>query len=256
MAAFTFILPNDSSKSGIMKNQVENRPAYQILKSYFEKQGFEFLSSRSQVFLSFDKMNPKSAPSIFTIIPSLVPVDLSKDPSHRAIGIIVLRNKDKYAYLAVEVLCNHKPYSIDTYTIYSLHNTKKEVVKIASIGKADIGKSEVNTITSKIVINLDRIGNPEMLDISLPAEDISGIIKTALSNLLNDEFTKKFPIAYKNAMLKETPMIEKFSRSMAIKKGNSEASRFACSCTCCNGCTTTSSSFSLSYDKGPSDSSR
>ena len=243
MSNQTLQLPS-SRNLEVIKNQIENQKGYQVLKRNFETQGFEFINSRSQIFITYDNSKPNANPSLFCIVPSLVPLDLKKDPNHKAVGIVVFINNNKYAFFATEVLVNHKPFQVENYALYTLKNDRKTLDKLLSVQKKDLVSQSIKVISSKIK-NI-RIEEKRTINANVPEEDFSFIIKNSLSNFLNDEFTKQYPNVYKNSMLKETSLILKFSQAIAFKKQNSASlSSWSCSSTCCNGCTTTSCSWSL-----------
>ena len=246
MSNQTFQLPT-SKNLDVIKKQIENQKAYQVLKQSFEKQGFEFIVSRAQIYISYDNSKLNINPSMFCIIPSLVPLDFKKDASHKAVGIGVFINNDQYSFIATEVLVNHKPYQIENYSLYIL-NENKNVELFLSIPKKDLVNNEINVVSRKI--KDATIDEKLILKANIPEADFGHIIKNSLSNFLNDEFTKQYPSVYKNSMLKESALIEKFSLAIALKKQTSAAkSSWSCSSTCCNGCTTTSSSWSMSWNK-------
>lgn len=240
MATQTFLLPTTHNLD-IIKTQVESQVPYRTLKAFFTKQGFEFVDSRAQVFLSYSQEN--SSPSMLCIIPSLVPIDFKKDASHRAVGICAFINGGQHAFLATEVLVNHKPYQIDSYSLFSL-NDAKGVDQVLSISKADLASKDIGAISKKIKDT--KFTAKGAINASIPQADFGLIVNSSLSAFLNDPFNNSSPADYKHRMMMESSMIEKFSQAVAAKQSNlAKASGYCCSCTCCNGCTTTSTSFSL-----------
>jgi hypothetical protein len=240
----TFQLPSGKNVDIITK-QIDQMLPYQVLKSFFEEQGFEFIYSRAQVFMTYDNNRDDARPSLMLVIPSLVPVDLKADANHKAVGITVLINDNDYAFVATEVLVNHAPYSIENYTLYSLTDDQT-VAPLLNIDKKALEANEVETITS--MIESIEIDPKRTLKGGVPKEDFQYIINSSLSKFLSDEYTQQYPDAYRNSMLKECSLVEKFSQAIALKKQNAESSAACCcSCTCCNGCTTTSSSFTISW---------
>lgn len=241
MSSQTFQLPTSNSPD-IIRNQVENQAGYKLLKSFFVKQGYEFVNARAQVFLSYSREN--SSPSMLCIIPSLVSLDFKKDANHKAIGIVAFINNNQRAFLATEVLVNHKPFQIDSYTLYSLNDTKG-VDQVLTVSKNELAKGDVATIGRKI--KETKFTAKGAINASIPQEDFGFIISNSLSNFLNDAYNKASPADYKHRMMMESSLIEKYSQAIAAKQTSlAKAAGYCCSCTCCNGCTTTSTSFSLS----------
>jgi uncharacterized protein YqkB len=244
MSNQTFQLPSGKNLD-VIKNQIENQKPFLALKKSFEEKGFEFIYSRSKIFVTHDTARANASPSLFCIIPSLVPLDLKKDPHHKAVGIVVFINNGKYAYFATEVLVNHKPFQIENYTLYGFGADRKKPDKLFSVPRKQLASKSIKQISSGIK-NV-RIDQKRTINANIPEADFEFIIKDSLSDFLNDEFTKHQPGSYKNSMLKETSVILKFSQAIAFKKQQSASlASWSCSSTCCNGCTTTSCSWSLS----------
>jgi hypothetical protein len=242
----TFQLPTNKNL-GVLENQIENKENYQRLKRHFEAQGFEFVNSRSQIYISYDDTKKNVNPSLICIIPSLVPLDLKCDPSHRAVGIVAFVNNDNYSFFATEVLVNHSPFQIDTYSLFAI-NADNEILNILSVTKKELLNDKIETISKKI--KEIKINQKGILNANVPEDDYSYVIKNSLSNFLNDEFTKHNPSSYKNGLLQESSLAEKFSLAIAYKKQVSASlASWSCSSTCCNGCTTTSSSWSSASDE-------
>lgn len=241
MSNQTFQLPTRNNLE-VIKNQVENQAGYKTLKAFFTKQGYEFVDARAQVFLSYSKEN--SSPSMLCIIPSLVSIDFNKDANHKAIGIVAFINNNQRGFMATEVLVNHKPFQIDSYTLYSLNDTKG-VDAVLNVSKNDLAKGDITAISRKI--KETKFTAKGAINASIPQEDFGFIISNSLSSFLNDPYNRASPADYKHRMMMESSLIEKFSQVIATKQTSlAKAAGYCCSCTCCNGCTTTSTSFSLS----------
>lgn len=240
----TYQLPADKNLE-IIKTQLESRQEFQSLLKRFEGEGFEFIFSRSKAFMTFDNTvenNPN--PSLFCIIPSLVPLDLDRDENHTAIGIIAFINNDRYAFLATEVLVNHKPFVISNYKLHYL-TKENEVDLMFEVNRDELEQYDIKELSERIKdIGLKEENN---INAGIVPEDFNFIIYNSLSEFLNDKYTEGYPRNYKESMLLETSLVEKFSLAIATKTQTSAIkASWCCSCTCCNGCTTTSTSFTLS----------
>jgi|SRR5690554_4133823 len=239
----TYKLPS-SKNLEIIRSQIETKEEFQVLLNYFNEQGFEFIFERSKIFMTFDNTidnNPN--PSLFCIIPSLIPVDLENDPNHTAIGLIAFINDSKFSFLATEVLVNHKPFEIDNYKLHYL-TEQKDIDLMFEVNREELKNNDIKELSRRIK-DLD-IQEGDSLNANIVTEDFNFIIYDSLKEFLNDDYTQHFPAEYKESMLAETSLVEKFSLTIATKHqvaiGNVS---YCCSCTCCNGCTTTSTSFSL-----------
>ena len=245
----TYQLPA-SRNLEIIRNQIEKRKDFQSLLNSFREKGFEFIYERSKIFMTFDNTkedNPN--PSLFCIIPSLIPVDLESDPNHTAIGIIAFINESKYSFLATEVLVNHGPFEIENYKLHYLTESN-EVNLMFEVNREELKNNDIKELSSRIK-DLD-IKKENSLNANIVTEDFNFIIYDSLKEFLNDEYTQHFPPEYKESMLAETSLVEKFSLAIATKQQIAIGKvSYCCSCTCCNGCTTTSTSFTLNLSLEP-----
>lgn len=241
--------PNDAAV--FMQKMLSQSPAFRSLRDYFvSKHGMSFILTRAKVFVyvappvaaTSDGTVPAPIPNIIGILPSFKPVNRT-DASHEAAGIVVHNNGGATATL---VKVSHNPFIVTEYAAHELDPDDLSRVIVSPIGAAELEKLSVEEAAKVMGVPKVFERNVDPSASSPIAADAATLYSMALQAILRDEYARPlYPQDGLNALLRQASLGVKLSQvhfqrySVALGKGG------YCSCTCCNGCTTTSFSLKL-----------
>ena len=227
-------LPNAEASAFAQLISREN-PDFTRFRDTFTAQGFKFLLERAKVFVYSALTERGVAASTFAIFPSLIPAKPS-DPFHIAIGIAV---HSSGGVVATTVKVDHKPFRVVEFTVHELVG---KTITSRSISIADLTSLSVEEAARKLGVPKLR---PQRGVAAEAAADpqLDRILATSFDQIIRDPHASPlYTPAALRSLLRQKPTIAKFAYvNQARYAAAGLTSRgFACSCTCCNGCTTTS----------------
>jgi hypothetical protein len=251
-------LPTRAAIQYVQKMQTSNE-AFARLIAQFTAEGFTFHMERAKVFMfSTPAFNAKGAadqpdepvgaePYLLGILPSFIKVKAS-DPSHVAIGISVLSNG---SVVAARVTVSHNPFRITDFTVHFPQGTK---VVSRTVSASRLQDASLATVSSELTKNVRPPATPRGANAVVPAGDrsmLEAIVTDAMHEILQDDYARPLytPEGFQ-ALLDQTSLAQKFGLALAVGgplplSAGIGRRGFACSCTCCNGCTTTSITISM-----------
>lgn len=240
--------PNDAAV--FIQKMMAQSAALRSLRDYFvSKYGMSFILTRAKVFMyvapaaaASDGTVPPPVPNIIGILPSFKPVNRT-DASHQAAGIVVHHNGGAMATL-VDV--SHNPFAVTSYTACEVDPEDVSRITESKIGAAELERASVEEAARMM-------GVPKVLESGIDpmaapptAADSAALYSMSLQAILRDAYARPlYPADGLASLLGQASLGVKLSQvhfqrySLAIGKGG------YCSCTCCNGCTTTSITIKL-----------
>lgn len=233
-----------------MQKMMVQSPSLKVLRDYFvSKHGMAFILTRAKVFMyvapgaaSSDGTVPPPVPNIIGILPSFKPVNRT-DASHQAAGIVVHHNGGAMATL-VDVA--HNPFSVTSYAACEVDPDDATQVIVSKIGAAELDRLSVEEAAKMMGVPKVFERNVDPLAATPSASDSATMYSMALQAILRDSYARPlYPADGLASLLGQASLGVKLSQvhfqrySLALGKGG------YCSCTCCNGCTTTSFSLKI-----------
>lgn len=243
----TMIMLKPADGVAFMEKMLAKSLPFQTLRDHFvSTAGMSFILSRAKVFMwvapSLDTEEIPS-PNILGILPSFKPVN-SSDPFHEAVGIVVHQNGGA---MATSVRVNHNPFVVTEFRSHEVDPDDLTQIITQTISAADLENLSVQDAAAAM-------GPPKIFPRNIdpksptPSEaDSSSLYDIALKTILTDAYARPlYPQEGLNSLLAQASLGAKLS-SVHFQRYTGVLSKgFYCSCTCCNGCTTTSFTLSLS----------
>ena len=258
-------LPSDAAKNFYEMRLVQD-PLFQRYYNYYTDQGFVFIPERALLFTGVRWSPVPGAtkvgdPYLLCVLPSFKPFDHSKQPTHRAVSLSIVRANNTNSISAAVAHVSHDPFQItsleyqllvppDTpasesdvadaaHTILS-RKVERMVLETQPAEKLPAFFSErlgvmSSSETQARAANLQDVWGPS-------AEEAGTIASTALRQLLEDEYARPlYPPGAINSLLADTPLIEKWTSALVTAAGHRGPvsglgfSLCTCTCCCCNG---------------------
>lgn len=244
----TLIMLKQADAVAFMEKMLAKSPAFQSLRDNFVKtQNMAFILARAKVFMYVAPTIDTAAsptPNILGILPSFKPVNRA-DAFHEAAGIVVHHNGGA---MATSVKVNHNPFQVVEYRSHEVDPEDVTQILVKSITAAELEKLSVEE-AAKV------LGPPKIFDRNVdpsaptPSKaDTGAILTMAMQMILRDSYARPlYPQEGLNSLLAQASLGAKLSSVHFQRYSTALRSGFYCSCTCCNGCTTTS--FTLSIAK-------
>lgn len=229
--------------SGLAKVVAKQNATFQTFKTAFEKQGFKFLPERVKAFVYFAPTEKGVSTGTFAIFPSLIPAKPT-DPFHRAVGLCV---HSSGGVAAASVKVGHKPFAVTEFTVHELEGTRLESRTISTADLEKLTPAKAASVLGPAKINLTAA---RRASVEGPSDkQLETIIATAFDQIIHDRYASPlYTPAAMTSLLRQKPTIVRFAYANRARyaAGGLTQIGFACSCTCCNGCTTTSFTLSIS----------
>ena len=213
-------------------------------------QNMAFILARAKVFMyvapSFDA-NAVPVPNIIGILPSFKPVNCADD-FHEAAAIVVYHNGGA---MATSVRVSHNPFLVTEYRSHEVDPGDVNQVLVRSIAATELERLSVEEAAKLLgppkISDTDPAGRT--LDPASPTPqrgDTTTIFTMALQMILRDSYARPlYPQEGLNSLLGQASLGAKLSSVHFARYSSALRTGFYCSCTCCNGCTTTSFTISL-----------
>jgi|GEM_PF-5296629 hypothetical protein len=243
----TMMMLKPADGVAFMEKMLAKSVAFQTLRDHFVgTAGMTFILSRAKVFMWVaPSMDTEAIPSpnILGILPSFKPVNAS-DLFHEAAGIVVHQNGGA---MATSVRVSHNPFLVTDFRSHEVDPDNLKQIHTQTISTAQLENLSVQEAAAVM-------GPPKIflrnIDVKAPTPseaDTKSMYNIALQMILTDAFARPlYPQEGLNSLLAQASLGAKLS-SVHFQRYSSALSKgFYCSCTCCNGCTT--SSFTLSID--------
>jgi hypothetical protein len=201
----------------------------------FTSQGFQFLYERGKVFMYSGAGTPSIDAGVLGILPSYVPVRAT-DPHHIAIGLAV-HNSGRA--LACRVKVNHNPFIVGEFELYeniagNIATSRISAADLDSLSREDAARQLGIPSTS---VQMEHDAG------YLSSSQLEGIIRTTFEQIIHDKYASPlYPPAGLASLLNQIPLYQKLALSNGIRysMAMNRIKTCGCSCSCCNGCTTTS----------------
>jgi len=245
----TLIMLKQADAVAFMEKMLAKSPAFQSLRDHFVKtQNMAFILARAKVFMYVAPALDAAAapvPNILGILPSFKPVNRA-DASHEAAGIVVHHNGGA---MATSVLVSHNPFLVTEYRSHEVDPDNPSEVVVRSIAAAELERLSVEEAAKllgppKLSTVADRTLDPAS---PTPGRaDTTAMFTMALQMILRDSYARPlYPQEGLNSLLAQASLGAKLSSVHFQRYSAALRSGFYCSCTCCNGCTTTSFTIGL-----------
>jgi hypothetical protein len=247
----TLMMLKPADGAAFMQKMLAKSLAFQTLRNHFmTTAGMTFILSRAKVFMwvapSLDTEAILS-PNILGILPSFKPVN-SSDPFHEAVGIVVHQNGGA---MATSVHVNHNPFQVTEFNSHEVDPDNLTQIITQTISAAQLENLSVQEAANAM-------GAPKIFPRNIdpkaptPSEaDSTSMYNIALQMILTDAYARPlYPQEGLNSLLAQASLGAKLSSVHFQRYSGVLAKGFYCSCTCCNGCTTTSFTLSLSTAAG------
>ena len=235
-----------AAAAAYMEKMLAKSAAFQTLRNYFvNTAGMTFILSRAKVFMYVAPTLDSAAmvsPNILGILPSFKPVNRA-DAFHEAAGIVVHHNGGA---MATSVQVAHNPFMVTQFRSHEVDPTDLTNIIVKTISAAELERLSVEE-AAKIM------GAPKIFEHNIdpnsptPSQaDSTAMATLALQMILKDSYARPlYPQEGLNSLLAQASLGAKLSNVHFQRYAGALSKGFYCSCTCCNGCTTTSFSLSL-----------
>jgi len=243
----TMMMLKPADAVAFMEKMLAKSVPFQTLRDHFvSTQGMSFILSRAKVFMwvapSLDTEEIPS-PNILGILPSFKPVN-SSDPFHEAAGIVVHQNGGA---MATSVRVSHNPFLVTEFRSHEVDPDDLSQIITRTISTADLENLSVEEAAAAM-------GPPTIFPRNVDAKsptpslaDSNSMYDIALKMILNDTYARPlYPQEGLNSLLEQASLGAKLSSVHFQRYSGILSKGFYCSCTCCNGCTTTSITLNLS----------
>ena len=242
----TLMMLKPADAAVYMEKMLAKSAAFQTLRNYFvNTAGMTFILSRAKVFMYVAPTLDSAAmvsPNILGILPSFKPVNRA-DAFHEAAGIVVHHNGGA---MATSVQVAHNPFMVTQFRSHEVDPTDLTNIIVKTISAAELERLSVEE-AAKIM------GAPKIFERNIdpnsptPSQaDSTAMATLALQMILKDSYARPlYPQEGLNSLLAQASLGAKLSSVHFQRYAGALSKGFYCSCTCCNGCTTTSFSLSL-----------
>lgn len=229
--AKTLELPSREASEYLEKKRAAGGPFTKLLER-FESEGFSFFLERAKVYFFLSSGGRDVTPALIGILPSYVDVQQA-DQSHTAVGVAVLSDGSS---VATKVVVEHNPFRVAKFSLIGFDNGDDPVTQTL----------DVRELADLSVANLRPLAKTSLptgqSNLRLSRGSLHAIIAQSYKDILSDDFARPlYPEAGFSALLGQTPLVAKWA---ILNAGGTNAAQgiktCGCSCTCCNGCTTTS----------------
>lgn len=243
----TLMMLKPADAAAFMEKMLTKSSAFQALREHFVKaEGMAFILARAKVFMYVAPTLDASAvasPNILGIIPSFKPVNRS-DAFHEAAGIVVHHNGGA---MATSVRVSHNPFVVTEFRSHEVDPEDPTRINVTKIGADELEKLSVEEAARVM-------GPPKIFEKNInpnsptPSQaDSTAMVALALQMILRDSYARPlYPQEGLNSLLAQASLGAKLSSVHFQRYSAALRSGFYCSCTCCNGCTTTSFTLDIS----------
>jgi hypothetical protein len=243
----TLMMLKPADAAAYMEKMLVKSPAFLALRDHFVKaEGMAFILSRAKVFMYVAPTLDATAvasPNIIGIVPSFKPVNRS-DEFHEAAGIVVHHNGGA---MATSVRVSHNPFLVTEFRSHELDPEDFSRINVTRIGAQELEKLSVEEAARVM-------GPPKIFERNVnpnsptPSQaDSTAMVAMALQMILRDSYARPlYPQEGLNSLLAQASLGAKLSSVHFQRYSATLRSGFYCSCTCCNGCTTTSFTLDIS----------
>jgi hypothetical protein len=243
----TMMMLKPADGVAFMEKMLAKSVAFQTLRDHFVgTAGMTFILSRAKVFMWVaPSMDTEAIPSpnILGILPSFKPVNAS-DLFHEAAGIVVHQNGGA---MATSVRVSHNPFLVTDFRSHEVDPDNLTQILTQTISTAQLENLSVQEAAA--VMGPPKIF-PRNIDVKAPTPseaDTKSMYNIALQMILTDAFARPlYPQEGLNSLLAQASLGAKLSSVHFQRYSGALSKGFYCSCTCCNGCTTSSFTLSLS----------
>ena len=251
-------LPSDAAKN-FYETRLVKDPLFQRYYNHYTDQGFVFIPERALLFMGVRWSPVPGAtkvgePYLLCILPSFKTFDHSKQPTHQAVSLSIVRANNTNSVSAAVAHVSHDPFQITSLEYQLLfppgvaagarpilsREVPRMVLETQPAEKLPVFFSErLGAVSSAEMqaraANLEHVWGPS-------ADEAATIASTALRQLLEDEYARPLypPGAILN-LLADTPLIEKWTSALVSATGRLGPvsglgfSLCTCTCCCCNG---------------------
>jgi len=220
--------------SAYLTRVYEGGGAFATLHDHFTADGFEFFFERAKVVLFLSGAEGRSHPALIAIAPSYVDVQPA-DASHRAVGIAALSDGTA---VATSVTVEHNPFRITSFTLHVVENDGS-IAAVHDLKTDDLARIPLARLRTRTPPDG---GDRPFSEVQMNRATAHSIISQTYKEILSDDFARPlYPDEGFASLVGQSPLVAKWailnaSRSTAVLG----IKTCGCSCTCCNGCTTTS----------------
>lgn len=231
-------------------------PRFQTFYQYFSKQGMRFIPERAQVLMYVQKPESENAavssPAILAIVPSFREFKAS-DPSHEAVSIVGVYHGDRLGGVyAAHVNVQHNPFKVAAFSILEIDAEKQRIVW-QRVDRDTLGEISERELAAKFRPPIPLEPDDRKQVRSFPAlgdRDAVNLTADVYRTILSDRYARPlYPVTGYRSLLNDTQLIQRWSLVQRERYNSliSELAAGSCSSssTSCNGCTCTSTSFSL-----------
>jgi hypothetical protein len=242
----TLMMLKPADGAAYMEKMLAKSAAFQTLRNHFvNTAGMAFILSRAKVFMYVAPTLDTTAivsPNILGILPSFKPVNAT-DAFHEAAGIVVHQNGGA---MATSVRVSHNPFVVTEFRSHEVDPDDLTQIITRTISASSLESLSVQEAAAAM-------GPPKILprnvDPQSPSpsqEDSTAMFTLALQTILKDSYARPlYPQEGLNSLLAQASLGAKLSSVHFQRYSGALSKGFYCSCTCCNGCTTTSFTLKL-----------
>ena len=258
-------LSSDAAKNFYETRLVQD-PLFQGYYNYYSDQGFVFIPERALLFFGVrwppvPGIAKVGEPYLLYIMPSFKPFDHSKQATHRAVSLSIVRANNTNSVSAAVAHISHDPFQITSleYQLLVPSDSRTCESDVAAAAHPILSREmsrmvlETQPAEKLPVFFSPRLGAPSSSEMQERAAKLEGvwgpsaeeagtIASTALRQLLEDEYARPlYPPGAIHSLLADTPLIEKWTSALVSATGNLGLgsglgfSLCTCTCCCCNG---------------------
>jgi hypothetical protein len=222
-------LPTREASQYVQRAYEENK-AFARLHDYFKERRLQFHFKRAKVYFFLSRPAGSQRPATIAIVPSFVRVKPT-DPNHEAVGIAVLSDGTS---IATKVKVEHNPFRVTEFSLYRLEGNKV-------VAENSMPISKIRSLTPPRLSTLGATARGSS-EIFMSRSVFKPIIDETFREILSDDFARPlYPDEGFKALIGQAPIVAKWAILNNSRIGATMGLKTCgCSCTCCNGCTTTS----------------
>lgn len=256
-------LPNKLA-ANLVEKVLLSDPRFQTFYQYFSKQGMRFIPERAQVLMYVQQPTSENAavssPAILAIVPSFREFKAS-DRSHEAVSIVGVYHGDRVGGVyATHVNAQHNPFKVASFSMLEIDEQKQRIVwkRVDRDTLSEVSERELATkFRPPIPPEPDDRRRVQAFP-ALAEQDMVNLTADVYRTILSDRYARPlYPFTGYRSLLNDTQLIQRWSLVQRARYSNLVSQLAAGSCssssTSCNGCTCTSTSFSLDFVINPAE---
>jgi hypothetical protein len=254
----------DKLAANLVEKVLLSDPRFQTFYQYFSKQGMRFIPERAQVLMYVEKPASENAavssPAILAIVPSFREFKAS-DRAHEAVSIVGVYHGDRVGGVyAAHVNVQHNPFKVAAFSMLEIDAEKEQIVwqRVDRDTLSEISERELAAKFRPPIPPQPRDRKQVRAFPSLSERDAINLTADVYRTILSDSYARPlYPFAGYRSLLNDTQLIQRWSLVQRERYSSlvSQLALGSCSTSSssCNGCTCTSTSFSLDAVINPAD---